>query len=148
MVALCGLNCPAACGILVPGPGIKPEDPALEDGFLTTGPPGKSLEAFFKNFPCPGRGWFPLLLCQHQDRHSSLFSNSLIASRRSLCSSQIQKWFCVCRRILFVSQLRLKPAALEILNLPLIFFPELDRSLLAPFRCDSRTYFRSKWPTP
>ena len=26
-----------------PGPGIKPMSPALADGFLTTGPPGKSL---------------------------------------------------------------------------------------------------------
>ena len=39
-----GLNCPMACGILVPRPGIKPASPALEGGFLTTGPPGKSLE--------------------------------------------------------------------------------------------------------
>ena len=33
-----------ACGILVPQPGIKPASPALEGRFLTTGPPGKSLE--------------------------------------------------------------------------------------------------------
>ena len=38
----CGLSCPAACGILVPRPGIEPVSPALEGGFLTTGPPGKS----------------------------------------------------------------------------------------------------------
>ena len=37
-----GLNCPIACGILVPQPGIKPVSPALEGRFLTTGPPGKS----------------------------------------------------------------------------------------------------------
>ena len=36
-----GLNCSAACGILVPPPGIEPESPALQGGFLTTGPPGK-----------------------------------------------------------------------------------------------------------
>ena len=35
-----GLSCPVACGNLVPGPGIKPMSPALEGGFLTTGPPG------------------------------------------------------------------------------------------------------------
>ena len=35
------LSCPTACGILVPQPGIKPEIPALEGRFLTTGPPGK-----------------------------------------------------------------------------------------------------------
>ena len=33
-----------ACGILVPGPGIKPMSPALQGGFLTTGPPGKFQE--------------------------------------------------------------------------------------------------------
>ena len=39
-----------ACGILVPCPRIDPISPALEGGFLTTGPPGRSLEfLFFKN---------------------------------------------------------------------------------------------------
>ena len=33
-----------ACGILVPGPEIKPMSPALQGGFLTTGPPGKFQE--------------------------------------------------------------------------------------------------------
>ena len=37
----CGLSCFAVCGILVPPPGIEPTSPALEGGFLTTGPPGK-----------------------------------------------------------------------------------------------------------
>ena len=37
-----GLSCSAASGILVPGPGIEPASPALEGGFLTAGPPGKS----------------------------------------------------------------------------------------------------------
>ena len=50
---VCGLSCPAACGILVPRPGIKPESPALEGGFFTTGPPGKSpvvvVIIFYKN---------------------------------------------------------------------------------------------------
>ena len=32
-----------ACGILVPGPGIEPVSPALAEGFLITGPPGKPL---------------------------------------------------------------------------------------------------------
>ena len=35
------------CGILVPGPGIEPEFPTLQNRVLTTGPPGKSLEMFF-----------------------------------------------------------------------------------------------------
>ena len=38
-----GLSSPAACGILVPRPGIEPPSPVLEGGFSTTGPPGKSL---------------------------------------------------------------------------------------------------------
>ena len=37
-----GLSCPSACGILIPQPGIEPVSPALEGGFLTTGPSGKS----------------------------------------------------------------------------------------------------------
>ena len=40
-----GLSCSAAYAILVPLPGIKPESsPALQNGFLTTGPPGKSQD--------------------------------------------------------------------------------------------------------
>ena len=35
-------SCSAACGILVPWPGIKPTPPELQGRFLTTGPPGKS----------------------------------------------------------------------------------------------------------
>ena len=42
VVVVHGLSCPTACGILVPQPGIEPGSPALEGGFLTTGPPGKS----------------------------------------------------------------------------------------------------------
>ena len=37
-----------ACGILVPQPGTKPVSPALEGGFLTTGPPGMSHSWTFK----------------------------------------------------------------------------------------------------
>ena len=40
---LCGI-----VGILVPLPGIELTSPALQGGFLTTGPPGKSL--LFNNF--------------------------------------------------------------------------------------------------
>ena len=39
-----GLVAPAACGILVPWPGFEPVSPALVGGFLTTEPPGKSLQ--------------------------------------------------------------------------------------------------------
>jgi len=46
-IVVCGLRCPVACGILVPQPGIKPVFPALEGGFLATGPPRKSPEYIF-----------------------------------------------------------------------------------------------------
>ena len=39
------LSCTEAYGILVPGPGIEPMSSALAGRFLTTGPPGKSLES-------------------------------------------------------------------------------------------------------
>ena len=43
-------HCPETCGILVPGPGIKPTSPALKGGFLTTGPPAKhQLAIHFAN---------------------------------------------------------------------------------------------------
>ena len=37
------LTCRAACGLLVPRPGIEPMAPVLAGRFLTTEPPGKSL---------------------------------------------------------------------------------------------------------
>ena len=33
--------CREACGILIPQPGVQPTVPALQGGFLTTGPPEK-----------------------------------------------------------------------------------------------------------
>ena len=47
LVVALGLSGPSACGILVPGPGIKPVFPALQGRFFTTGPPGKSLITTF-----------------------------------------------------------------------------------------------------
>ena len=44
VVAALGLSRPAAGGIFVPWLGIEPVSPALEGRFLTTGPPGKSLD--------------------------------------------------------------------------------------------------------
>ena len=44
-------GCPAARGILVPQPGIKPMSPELESGFLTTGPPGQSSWVLFEAAP-------------------------------------------------------------------------------------------------
>ena len=48
LVVVRGLSCPVACGILVPRTRIKPVSLALEGGFLTTGPPGKSQSPYFK----------------------------------------------------------------------------------------------------
>ena len=48
VVVVSGLNCFVACGILVTQPGVKPTYPALQGGFLTPEPPGKSLEREFK----------------------------------------------------------------------------------------------------
>ena len=43
------------CGILAPQPGIEPESPALEGGFLTTGSPGKLRIHYF--LMAPGSPW-------------------------------------------------------------------------------------------
>ena len=48
LVVVHGLSFLVACGILVPEPGIEVSSPALEDGFLTTGPPGKFLIFYIK----------------------------------------------------------------------------------------------------
>ena len=47
VVAVNGLSYSKACGILVPPQGIKPMSPALESGFLTTGPPGKPPQSSY-----------------------------------------------------------------------------------------------------
>ena len=46
------LSCPAAHGLLIPQPGIEPMCPALEDRFLTAGPPGKSPAKNFEEENC------------------------------------------------------------------------------------------------
>ena len=53
VVVVCGLSCPAACGILVSRSGIELASPALEGGFFTTGPPGKSLCFFISLLRTP-----------------------------------------------------------------------------------------------
>ena len=57
VVVACELSCPAACGILVPRPGIEPTSPALEGRFFTTGPAGKSLDIFKNLFYFPLCDW-------------------------------------------------------------------------------------------
>ena len=65
VVAAQGLSSRGAQALLprgmwdVPGPGITPVSPALVDGFLTTGPPGKcppppACPCFFFFFFCSG----------------------------------------------------------------------------------------------
>ena len=48
VVVVCRLSCPAACRILVPGPGLEPVSPALAGRFLTTGPPEKSPSMYLQ----------------------------------------------------------------------------------------------------
>ena len=45
-ISSCGLSCPAACGISVPGPGIETMSAALAGRLSTTGQPGKSSFGF------------------------------------------------------------------------------------------------------
>ena len=47
VLAVSGLRCPVACGVLVPRPGIEPVPPALEGRFLTTGPPKSPYRQVF-----------------------------------------------------------------------------------------------------
>ena len=58
------LSCPEACGISVPQPWIKPMSPALEGRFITTGPPGKSLEEILDAIPL-----LPLFVTSHSFLH-------------------------------------------------------------------------------
>ena len=55
----------AACGILVPQPGIEPRPPQWKLGILTSGPPGKSqivriFRVLMEARMCPGEPWKPL----------------------------------------------------------------------------------------
>ena len=57
----------------LPGPGIEPMSPALAGGFLTTAPPGKSLDVLcFSNSPhltdatCQGRGSILCVMCGYE----------------------------------------------------------------------------------
>ena len=46
VLAALRLSCSEAYGILLPQSGIKPASPALQGGFLTTGPSGTSLRRY------------------------------------------------------------------------------------------------------
>ena len=112
VVAVHGLCCFSARGILVPRPGIKPLSPALQDVFLTTGPPGKSLLWFlepsisalptftlFKNLTSVVVEWFLWLkLCSRYvnwtDGHcpDQLYKGSLWSKQRK----SLIRYICVC----------------------------------------------------
>ena len=47
VVAVNRLSFSTECGVLLLRPGIEPTSPALQGGFLTTGPPGKSPKPRF-----------------------------------------------------------------------------------------------------
>ena len=66
-----GLSWSVARGTL-PGPRIEAVSPALADGFLTTGAPGKSLKCSFKcKWPC-----VPSSCCVEQCRSGSYWKSS------------------------------------------------------------------------
>ena len=56
VAAVHGLSCFMECAIFL-GPGIEPVSLALQDGFLTTGPPGKSLLLHFNSLPSDKTLW-------------------------------------------------------------------------------------------
>ena len=73
VIAVHGLSCFAACGILLPWPGIKPPSPALQGRFLTTGPPGKSWQFFSFNpisntRPLKGAKYVKVCVCVIHDQ--------------------------------------------------------------------------------
>ena len=49
LIVACRLSSSKVCGMLVSPPGIKPESPALQGEFSTTGQPGKSLNCILSN---------------------------------------------------------------------------------------------------
>ena len=81
-------SCPSACGILLPQSGVKPKSPALEDRFLTTVLPGRSLK-FFVNWFIPP---YPLLSKPRIHKESLKMSTNILSSEsesRSVVSSAL-----------------------------------------------------------
>ena len=63
VVVSCRPSCPTVYGILVPRPGVEPVSPALEAGFLVTGPPGNFQGPIVC---CKGGGGHPgMWYCNH-----------------------------------------------------------------------------------
>ena len=85
----CGLSFCEACGILVSQLGIEPAVPALEGGFLTRGPPGKSLNTslgedlfFFRVWRLLAIGWWFVLILSRASRPQFLMSVSTGGARK------------------------------------------------------------------
>ena len=71
-----GLSCSEVCRIVVPWPGIEPTSPALQGGFLTTEPPGKSpRKHFLKTFllHCSSQ---PFVLGNNNNLENQIASNN------------------------------------------------------------------------
>lgn len=83
-------SCSAACEMLVPQPGTEPMSPALQDGFFTTGQPGKPLLFFsFQALRCSFGAH--ISACPHPQPHPSIWLWPLSApSRKFLCSRALR----------------------------------------------------------
>ena len=61
-VTVSGLSCPAACGILVPVPGLEPASSVSKGRFFITGQPGKPLKSLSSEVLAPSlQDWFSLI---------------------------------------------------------------------------------------
>ena len=81
LIVACGLSCPSECGILVPGPGIKPVSSVLQGRFVTSGSSKKSpfiLSLLEQRF---GKNHCDLTLLLHFRLHTELFRESGILLR-------------------------------------------------------------------
>ena len=85
-------SCSVACGILTPQLGIEPVSPALEGGFLTTGPPGESLDPSFESCFCASGPRKVRLAVPHpfliQKNQSKLMNRSHLLNTHQVCSAK------------------------------------------------------------
>ena len=94
----CGFSCPKVCGILVPWLGIKPECPALEGRFSTTGPLGKSWSLlilkervfffFFFFFPKKTTYWLGENICKWYRRQVHFWASLVAQMVKNLSAMQ------------------------------------------------------------
>ena len=69
-----------ACELLVPWPGIEPTSPALQSGFLTTGPQGKSWQRYLDSlyFTLKSISWVRLLELKYLNQGVQTFLRCLL----------------------------------------------------------------------